>query len=298
MARALLKEAVSSEDEIMPTMAFAAQAGELGPLAYGASPEGVDEAFKRTYASTGIRPLRVMGGGLLLRQEPVTVELQRYGGTGPVARVTIRVFSGSNHADEVADRYEQALRAADAPFVGCRNLKVTSQALRGAYLAMAVEPDESLHSGLVSHLLDNPGSRLPAFPPPTYVEGVYKLARGAIYGGKGWGFSPSLPKRGSKTNARKLILACVAAHVHSTTLVERNGAEKADDERAVTRARIAQLLNRHVLGPAGKPVSVLPEGSSDELENILKAASGVYQNALQIQNLIFEATSVGSSQNT
>ena len=95
-ARVLFKKCITDEREIVPTLAFAAQAGAPWTLVNEELPENLAEVFAEAY--TGLELVRVVDGVPVLRQEPAVVEVERYVGTELPRRIWIRKFSRSSKA--------------------------------------------------------------------------------------------------------------------------------------------------------------------------------------------------------
>lgn len=261
-ARVLLCEAITEEEVIVPTIALAARIAEGVPANF------VD-AFVRSHARTGLSPLRLAEGVLLVRQEPVTVDVEWHEETGLLRRVTIRAFTRSAKPKTVSQLYEQTLREEGASTKGCKKLCVGPAEIDdAACLAVPVEPDR-------------PQGRRPAWPPPDYVGGVYELALGSVHSKRYRGLVYALPGRQSgrgKDGGGKSVSACVAAYV--------NRHQKLADLSPDQRARTARVLNRHVLGPCG---TELPERSANERNNVLKIVNAVSQDLLRTEYGILES---------
>jgi hypothetical protein len=102
------------------------------------------------------------GGVLMLRQEPATVEVEGQDETELVRHVTVREFWGYDLADEVAERYEQALREEGLPFDECTWLDVDSGVIDAcipqARCLQRAASDLRRHPAILMQALQNEGS--------------------------------------------------------------------------------------------------------------------------------------------
>jgi hypothetical protein len=264
-ARVLLREGVTEEDQIYPTLAFANELGqgvvnfveEKDRLvsAYSSDADSWDEAvdwFSRKHAS--MRPVGVVDGVLYLERIPVRVQVHNY----PIADVvvprlvTISVFPHRRSAtpEQVAALYDERLSSAGIPHEQSASGQFPYFAFEDGYLLFevghkrtAVAPE---HIGTVFR------DRKPEFPHPRLVSAFHKMLLGSASGD---GFARYLVtrRRGPVPKPQALIPACVAFYLRDYGDM-REGAEA------------HRLINEHVLREYQKE---LPEGHSDSASNQL-----------------------------
>jgi len=276
-ARLLIKESVTDEREIVPTLAFAVHAGVSWTLTSGKLPENFAEVFAQIYK--GFKLVRVVGGVPVLRQEPATVEVERYTGTELAKRILIRAFSRSAKAECIAALYEQTLLEECITHDRCKRISFPDTEIVDAHLMMVVSPDRELTPEKASVLSENPWMRRPSFPPPSLVRDYYKLVFGSVYKEQFKGYAYALPGRqsGPDKRGKKLLKACLAAHVDD---------HKNLKDSPQLRPRPVRLINRHVLEPCNEPG--LPERSGHVRDYIFETAPDASHHLLQVQYLLQE----------
>ena len=261
-ARALLKERVTDEMEIVPTLAFAAHAGARWALVN----EKLPEYFRVT---------KVVDGVPMLRQQLAVVEVERYVGTELPRRIYIRAFSRSAKPEFIATLYEQTLLEEHIPYDRCKRISFPSTEVADAHLTIAVDPDKEVTPQKASVLLENPWMRRPSFPPPILVRDYYKMMLGSVYGGEFKGFLYALPGRQSgPKSGGKFLKACLAAHVND------------HKESSELRPRASRLMNRHVLEPCNEPK--LQEDSGYARDDVFNLVPGASHHLLQAAYLLQE----------
>jgi hypothetical protein len=276
-ARVLLKEGISDEREIVPTVAFAAQTQAPWDLASENLPQNVTEVFAQTY--NGFRLVRVIDGVPVLRQEPAVVEVERYADTDLPKRIWVRAFSRSAKAKYVAMLYEQVLLEECINYDRCKRIRVPNTEVVDAHLIMVVNPDRELTPEKAKVLSENPWRRRPSFPPPSLVRDYYKLIHGSVYKEQFKGYAYALPGRqsGPEKRGKKFLKACLAAHVND---------HKDLKDSPEARPRAVRLMNRHVLEPCSEPG--LPEHCGHARDYIFETAPGASHYLLQVEYLLQE----------
>jgi len=274
-ARALFKEGVSDEWEIVPTLAFAAHAGARWALVNEKLPEYFREVWPDVFAQTykGFKLTRIVDSVPMLRQELAVVEVERYAGTELPGRIYIRAFSRSAKPEFIATLYEQSLLEEHIPYDRCKRISFPSTEVADAHLIIAVGPDREVTPEKANVLSENPWMRRPSFPPPSLVQDYYKVILGSVYGGRFKGFSYALPGRQSgPKSGERFLKACLAAHVNDRK------------ESSEVRPRAARLINRHVLEPCNEPK--LQEDSGHARDDVFKLVPGAAHLLLQAEYLL------------
>jgi hypothetical protein len=289
-ARMLLREGVSEEERIVPTLAFANNVRVMWPLtaekerllaAWGDPEAWEREAEMFAWRHTRLRPIEIVDGIPVLEQLPVYVYIHNpvYVGAWDAEptedeharalwdmEVVVAVYPHPRPASRelVADLYERTLSAAGVSCEESRKSRMGSMRVeyREDHLLLIFEHgDKTVPVGPRAARY-----RKPVFPHPGRVADHYELLMGRPSGG---GFASDLAtrKRGRAPEPENLISACVAFYL-----------------RAYTRGReqIHKLLNDNVLRETWK---TLPEGGYscsetnqlwrdvDKVENRLLAAA-------------------------
>jgi hypothetical protein len=274
-ARALFKERVMDEREIVPTLAFAAHTEARWALVNEKLPEYFREVWPEVFAQTykGFELTGVVDGVPMLRQELAVVEVERYAGTELPRRILIRAFSRSAKPKFIATLYEQTLLEEHIPYDRCKRISFPSTEVADTHLIIAVDPDREVTPEKASVLSENPWMRRPSFPPPSLVQDHYKMMLGSVYGGRFKGYSYALPGRQSgPKSGEKFLKACLAAHVND------------HKESSELRPRAARLMNRHVLEPCNEPK--LQEDSGHARDDVFNLVPGASHQLLQAQYLL------------
>jgi hypothetical protein len=166
-ARALFKERVTDEREIVPTLAFAAHTEARWALVNEKLPEYFREVWPEVFAQTykGFKFTRVVDGVPILRQELAVVEVERYAGTDLPRQICIRAFSRSAKPEFIATLYEQTLLEEHIPYDRCKRISFPSTEVADAHLIMTVGPDREVTPEKANILSENPWRRRPSSPP-------------------------------------------------------------------------------------------------------------------------------------
>jgi len=284
VARLLFRAGVGDESDIIPTLVFAANVGEIPdlrdisnlaqkPLLRDIS-DGVaalDDPDRReawTDFSVRVResfdylvaPEGTIEGAPILHQNPFRLILVEGDHEG-LEEVNIDVFERSVQPDYVAKKYEEYLKKTNVaidPSRGRISYKVYERFIRIVVQPETISMDRA--DGRILPLQPGP----PGFPDPLVVAGVYSVLRGSRTKGKFVGLSSVLVgrERGPSSPADYLIPACVAWYVAGRG--ERI-------EQTEERHRAVRIVNQGLLGPCGK--EPLPE-SSRTLWDTARNASG------------------------
>jgi hypothetical protein len=280
-ARVLCRKGIQDEFVIMPTLAFAAWAAE-GVRFVEQKPVDLVDVISRRGSVAGVTfvehdPVE----GVLLRQEPATVEVERYEGSMLPKRICVRVFLRSAKPKRVAELYEETLLEEEIPADGSSPGRL-GWVPEGLSLAVIVDTGDDLPLADAAVLAKGPKEQRPSFPLPELVEKLYRPLLGVVRKDKTWGFAYALggSQSGPRRSGKKTLLACVAAYASNHPDPERGFPTE-------LRARTAGLLNRHVLIPCGK--AELPVGSCNERDNLLKIVPDVSQDLLKTTFLFDEA---------
>ncbi len=274
-ARVLIKERITDERAIVPTLAFAAHARAPWTLVNEKVPENFTDVFAQTYK--GFKLVRVVDGVPMLRQEPAVVEVERYAGTELPRRILIRAFSRSAKPDFIATLYEQTLLEHGIAYDRCKRISFPNTEAVDAHLKMVVSPDRDLTPGEASVLSEYSWRRRPSFPPPSLVRDYYQVISGSVYAKQFKGYAYALPGRQSGPNkaGEKLLKACLAAHVND---------HKDLKDFPELRPRAARLMNRHVLEPCNE--LGVPEYSGHARDSVFETAPDASHNLLQAEYLL------------
>jgi hypothetical protein len=256
-AQVLLKEDVSHEDLVIPTLAFANGVGEgYVDLANAqqrllAAEQGSDrwevevDGFVR--ACPTFRPIGVVDGVVMLERLPVSVKVHNYAHPHIVMPKTVTLKVGPSFRmvkpEHVAALYERVLTSEGIPCTeglqGAMRWEFNTSA--GHRLLIDVEHRYGSNTH-VEHLEHVYPEGKPVFPHPSTIREYYKMLMGKP---EGPGFAQHLVRRsrGHTPAADTLIPACVAAYLRY-----RGGIKG--------RKEVHRLLNEHVLRGYWK---VLPE---------------------------------------
>jgi hypothetical protein len=271
-ARALWDNEIEDEDEIIPTLVFAANLGEAPRLER--IRDGLTKAAKGSkdrvelnvqlydcFGGLSVTSMRVVDGVPVVREAPFRII--GFSGESYVEEVAIDVFKRSAEGEEIREWYEWYLKRENLEYGLNRGefaYKFDISADRVAYkghnefLRILARPEERSvdPDGYIFPIIA--GGR--KFPPPEVIAGVYTALQGSQAEDGFAGFDSVLPgKRGGRTfETRNLVPACVAWYVggrRALTNLERG---------SPVRPRVAKILNEGLLKPCGK--DLLPDRGS------------------------------------
>jgi hypothetical protein len=272
-AAVLFDNEITSETEIISTMALAAHAGEEGILADERLPEELAKKYPR------FEVVRITDGVPVLRLKLVVVDVIRHPDSKVPRKVLIEVFSRFAEPDKVAGLYERTLIGEGIHFDECTGGNVRWDS-KEPHLSILVGAEKELHPGRVGLSSEYPQGRIYSFPPPNLVREIYKALLGSTDKRNFAGYAYGLGDHGrhNAKTAEKTISACAAWYVG-----ERNKTVKL----VKRRPRIARILNRHLLGPLDKPE--LPEDYWSGDDTIWRDAREVSQRLMRAEYFLQRA---------
>jgi hypothetical protein len=245
VAHGLLDNEVEDENEIITTIALAANAG----LSWAAKVDRLPEEFRQEYP--GIEFSRDVNGMPLFRMLPVLVEVGRYDETKIPKGISIKVFSRTVKPEELAALYNQTLSAERIPSDKCSAGSV-AWSTGNAALTITAKPGTEIDPGRARSFAAYPQGRIHHFPPPAVVRNLYETLLGSVdlrtFGGYAYALGDH-DRRQSKSTENNIV-ACLACCLGELDMTIK------PSER---RPRISRALNRHLLSPYG--IMLLPESS-------------------------------------
>jgi hypothetical protein len=248
-AETLLDNEITNENEVVTTLAVAASEGMSWTMLCKQPPEN----FGRDHPEFGLT--KAADGKPLLHMQPFIVDVIRYPGTSLPKEIRIEVFSKAAKAEEVAARYEEALRSENIPSKNCIGFSLECN-IDNLILTMSVKPRTKLDSVRIQRLTTYPQAPAQHLPPPNIIREIYRELLGSTDKRTFRGSAYALGDHGrSQAKSQEAnILACLAWCF----------GEYDDTSRPVERrARISRALNRHLLSRYG--MTELPENwSSDQ----------------------------------
>jgi hypothetical protein len=260
-AQALLDNNYDSPQQIIPTIVFGAVSvddARLGELREALSTiEWGSERGRRLRSRFGelfkwTDVWALVDGVPIIRQDPIRVVYSRT--TEDDQRITIDIIDISARPEEVSSSYKESLAAFSLDEGFAEEGGVSWQVGPGV-IHMMVHPGLPAPDidAIVRLVRNNPQPERRFFPPAGLIGEVYATLRGSNAKGRFRGFGRSvLP--GSLTNkpeAKTLVPACVAWYL----------AGRKTPVDYETKAKITELLNRHLLAPCG--LEELSKGGGD-----------------------------------
>jgi hypothetical protein len=236
----VLLEADVTEEEIVPTLAFARHAEMLWPIRN--SDERAAAAQKLVDRYPAFDLIEVVNGVPVLRMKHAIVEVVRYHGSHLAKTIRIRVLSRFAEPEEMAKLYWD--------FCARENLP-RHKSSRGSlawdfdrmHLVVDVGPHEEIHSARLPGLSDYPQVRRFAFPLDTVVRDLLRALLGQGQE-KNLMFGALLSDLGRSTRMSRetIVTACVLWHLRG----ERTPNRVRREEEA------AEIVNRFLLEPLEK----------------------------------------------
>jgi hypothetical protein len=275
-ARLLLKEDISEEDRVIPTLAFAAEIGRADSnlvdmrerlAAAQVGREGWEtESEKFVRAHPNLRPVRVTGGVLVLEWVPVSVGIVDYAHPKIVMprMVVIEVYPHRYmvEPDHVEALYENTLSAKGIAYGDSREGSMSFRFFSGR---LSIQLKHRLGDAPIERLQAFYPDGKPVFPHPYWVRRYYEMLMGTP---SGPGFAQFLitRSRGRTPDSDTLIPACVAVYLRHYAKIEG-------------RKEIHRLLNEHVLSETWKTLPV--EGyASSEVNQLWRDVEKIKNRAL------------------
>jgi hypothetical protein len=250
-AKVLSEKVDADEVDIISTLALAAHCGW-----------DVPEDYSRKYRRFEAKG--VLKGVPMLRLKPMAADVVTYPRSRLVRHVRIEIFSKFTRPEHIAEHYQEILASEGLPV-----WKSSPGSIRWEYqtgiLVVDVGPREEIAASRLEHSAAYPQVYRFSFPLPSVVKAVSEALIGSPKrpGTKGDEmFASGLGDHGRPRTkeARTLIPACVAWWVGEHEISNNETNHRVSDRRR----HVARMLNRHLLGPLGKPLLVDdPYSSSD-----------------------------------
>jgi hypothetical protein len=250
-ARVLHKERITTENQIIPTLALAEKIDQDIPNLIEAKERLViaaenhatweREADRFSQEFKGLRPVQVVDRVLILEQLPAYVEIVKYSGTEVPKEVRVEVYQRPRPAtpEYIAELYEEALLANSIPYGESSKFSFGSEALNDRLvITIGCGEEWPIEHAEIAWRMCNA-----SYPHPRLVQEQYGLLLGTPSKA---GFARGLTgrERGGAPDADNLIPACVAFYLREYGKVH-------------SRKEVHRLLNEHVLRDSWK--GPLPE---------------------------------------
>jgi hypothetical protein len=236
----VLLEADATEEEIVPTLAFARYAEVLWPIR---NPEKRDAAAHKLVGRYPAFDLvEVVNGVPVLRMKHAIVEVVRYQSSHLAKSIRIRVFSRFAEPGEMAKLYWDVCERENLPRHPTSPGSL-SWGFDRMHLVVDVGPREQIHSTRLPGLSDYPQVRCFAFPLDTVVRDLLRALLGQGQE-KNLMFGALLSDLGRSTRMSRetVVTACVLWHLRG----ERTPNRVRREEEA------AEIVNRFLLEPSEK----------------------------------------------
>jgi hypothetical protein len=241
----VLLEAEMTEDEIVPTLAFARHAEMLWPI------RNSDERAAAAHKLVGRYPafdlVEVVNGVPVLKMKHAIVEVVRYHGSHLAKSIRIRVLSRFAEPNEIAKLYWDFCERENLPRHQTSPGSLSWDFDR-MHLVVDVGPREEIYSTRLPWLSDYPQVRRFAFPLDTIVRNLLRALLGQGQE-KNLMFGALLSDLGRSTriSPEATVTACVLWHLRG----ERTPNRVRREEEA------AEIVNRFLLEPSEKkPVTI------------------------------------------
>lgn len=281
-ARMLLGVGVTAEEEIIPTLVWAAKSWELGLLEtitdrFVEAGEGTEEwaELKGRFAGAlgAFEPIRVVDGVLVLRWVPTAVTGVVDRETGVIETILIDVRRRSVKPRDVAQRYTEYLQRRGTRHDASQGS--VGFAVSNGVIRLSVHPEEPWAYPMGTPPA-RPRSRQLPFPEARLVGGMY----GALKGAKDEGFVHSLfgREKGPAGRPNNVVLATCAWYLGS-----RGGLI----EQLPLRPGVARLLNRGLLEPCS--LDPLVEGTWTSADTVWRNSEKLTPWVLRAEHELREA---------
>ena len=284
---------ITDENEIIPTLAFAARSYELTNLSIMRDRLAEAEAggeewriLKGTvrWAFDIFEVLRVQDGVPILYFRPFKVRAYTYQETGIVEKVVVEVYGRSAKGEEIGERYDALLSKHGVSYESLQGgfgWHASTGRLRMVFHRLAPKSLAPLLEGRVE--VDPERNHLP-FPHPDIVANLCEALIGSVgKRGKGSGFASILAgrDRGRPFDAGYLIPAVVAWYVGG-----RGNVIKQHDLKPKVAKILRDNLDENILSPRGKR---LFHGEGwDSGEYIWKVVERISQPILRVDHALRE----------
>jgi hypothetical protein len=266
VAKVLYRTGVEDEAQIIATIAYATRHGEYTLK----DREGI------VGRCTRFDHIQTRKGVPFLRPKLAIAQVVRYAGHSLPKQVRLEVLSKFATPEEITALYRETLQRESLP-VATSSPGSISWEYQDMRLVVNVSPYNEIHPGRLDHFTEYPQVYAFSFPMPGVIEALCRALIGAPRRPGTPGdemFASGLGDHGRPRpmSPDTLIPACVAWHVG-----ERDQKVKANERRG----RVAQMLNRHVLQPLGKPaVWDSPYNPEDLVWNDAKQVGPRFQRVL------------------
>jgi len=254
-AKVVWRCGITDENEIIPTLAFAARSFELENLdalreriastvVGNAEWTDLQDTFRRAFVTFELA--RVVDGVPIIYSRPFKIMAHTYAATGVVEKITIEVYRRSAKGEEIGTWYDTLLLWHAASYES-RQGGVGWQALPGC-LQLVVQPraPATLNPLLGSPIVVNPEKQQLPFPHPDLVAGMCEALIGSISekkGNTGFAFTLGGRDRGRAFKPDLLVPATVAWYVGGRGRIIRQHDLKPS---------VAKILNEELIHPCGK----------------------------------------------
>jgi hypothetical protein len=230
-----LDNEVKDENEIITTIALAAQAG----LSWTETGKQSPEVFGQQYP--GLAFSRDVDGMPLFHMLPVLVEVVRYDGTELPKEIRIKVSARTVEARDLGARYERALDEEGLSSDECPAGSVT-WSTQDATLTITLKPGGEIHPGRAQYLTAYPQGQMYRFPPVSVVQATYEALLGSIDSRTFRGYAYALGyhdrRKAQWKSTKTTVIACLACCFGELDTKVRP---------AERRPHISRALNRHLL---------------------------------------------------
>jgi hypothetical protein len=268
VAQGLLDNRVKDENEIITTIALAAQAG----LSWTEAANQSSGVFGQEYP--GLAFSRDVDGMPLFRMLPVLVEVVRYEGAELPKEIRIEVSSRVVTAEEVAARYGQTLHEERIPSDNCVGMRLECST-DDLVLTMTVKPRATLHPQRIQYATTYPAGPIYHFPPPNIIRGWCKELLGSAdprtFRGIAYALGYHDRREAQWKSTKTTVIACLACCFGELDPTTRP---------AERRPRISRALNRHLLSQYD--ITELPETSwtaNRKLREDVKEVGALFKRA-------------------
>lgn len=293
-AQAVRRAGIVDENQIIPTLAFAARSFELTDL--GVMSDRLAEAevggeewrdLKGTVrrAFDTFEVLRVQDGVPILYSRPFKLRAHAHQETGVVEKVVIEVYRRSAKGEEIGEWYETLLSKHDVSYEGRQGgfgWHASAGRLRMVFRPLAPTALDPLSEGRIE--VNTERDNNPPLPHPGIVAGVCEALIGSVSArGKGSGFASVLGgrDRGRPFDAGYLIPAVVAWYVGG-----RGNVIKQHDLKPKVARILRDNLDDALLRPHGK--RLFHDEGWDSAEYIWELVERISQPVLRVDHELRE----------
>jgi hypothetical protein len=239
----ILFEGGATENEIVPTLAFARHAEGLWSVS---NPERRETAARQLVERyPALELVEVVGGVPVLQMKSAFAEITRYEGSSLAKGIRMRVLSRFAEPQAMAKLYWSICESEGLPRHQTSPGRM-SWAFDRMHLAVEIGPRDEIHPARLHQYAEYPRVRQFSFPLDTVVEAMLRALLGQGHK-KNLMFADLLSDLGRKTDmsSEKAIVACVLWDVHG----ERSERGSTSIQRS---EEVAEIINRLLLAPLEK----------------------------------------------